>query len=114
MSFNKLSAGSSVHINQTVDLLVNNYNLTLDCDTTKCHKNCSTIEWKRDSEAIHPSIHYIFTNNYSLLIIVNLTIADAGLYQCTMYDRVKISINTIRVIVKGMYVCIMYESVIHI
>ena len=51
-----------------------------------------------------PNDRYITTN--SLLIIVNLTTADAGQYHCEIYDPVEkqITINTIQVIIKSMYV----------
>ena len=85
---------------------MNNYNLTLDCHATGYYENYSFVSyrWRRDNEIIFPNNHYIVTN--SSLIVVNLTTADAGHYQCTMYNAVErnVTINTIQVIIKGMYV----------
>ena len=99
--------GSKGFSNQTVDLLMNNHNLTLDCNDTYHHKNYSAISytWKRGSEIILSNTHYIVNN--SLLTIVNLETADAGHYQCTIYDSVEtqiITINIIQVIIKGVFV----------
>ena len=94
--------GSSNFINQTVYLLENNYNLTLDCSGTNDHKCSATIcKWKRGSKIIFPSSHYVITN--SSMIIVNLTTVDAGHYQCIIYESVEkqITVNTIQVIIKG-------------
>ena len=96
-------AGSNSFTNQTVDLLVNNYNLTLECSATNYSDNYSVInyKWKKDKEIILSNDRYFITN--SLLIIVNLTTADADLYHCIIYDSVEkqITINTIQVIIKG-------------
>ena len=72
------------------------------CNTTSSY-NSSVVryKWKRGNELVSPNNRYIVTN--SLLIIVNLTTADAGHYYCTIYDSVKrqITINTIQVIING-------------
>ena len=86
--------------------MVNNYNLTLMCNTTNYYNNFSVIsyKWKRGNEILSPNEHYIVTN--SLLIIVNVTTADAGHYHCTIYNSVErqITINTIQVFIKSKYI----------
>ena len=75
------------------------------CNTTNYY-NFSVIsyKWKRGNEILSPNEHYIITN--SLLIIVNVTTADAGHYHCTIYNSVErqITINTIQVIIKSKYI----------
>ena len=86
--------------------MVNNYNLTLMCNTTNDYNNFSVIsyKWKRGNEIIYPSNRYIIIN--SLLTIVNLTTEDAGQYRCTVYNRVEkqITLHIIQVMIKGMYI----------
>ena len=101
-----LFTGINSFSNQTVDLLMNNHNLTLDCNVTYHHVNYSFIsyKWKRGNEIIYPSNRYIIIN--SLLTIVNLTTEDAGQYRCTVYNRAEkqITLHIIQVMIKGMYI----------
>lgn len=84
---------------------MNNQKLTLNCNTAN-FDNCSVndYKWKKDDVFTYLDNHYIAVNSY--LIIVNLTIRDAGHYQCTVFDNTgkKIATNTIRVIIKGTYI----------
>ena len=89
-------------LNQMVDLLVNNQNLTLNCNARDFdNSSISGYIWRKDDEVIYPDNHYIATT--PSLIIVNLTIRDTGHYQCIMLNSIrrKIAINTIHVIIKG-------------
>ena len=100
-----LYAGKNTFSNQTVNLLVNNYNLTLDCGSTiNYHENHSHIKWIQENKIVYPSHHYIIIK--SSLVIINLTVADAGHYQCRVFNSVqrRIDTNTIQIIIKGMYV----------
>ena len=76
----------------------------MDCGSdVNFYESCS-YKWKRDNRIIYPGHRYITVK--SLLIIVNLTVADAGHYQCTISDSVKrrIRTNTINLLIKGTYV----------
>ena len=87
---------------ETIDLLVNNYNLTLDCIVTNHHQSHSgNYTWKRDDSVIHPSNHYVYIS--SALIIVNLTKLDSGRYRCQIFDSLQgtITIRVVNVIIKG-------------
>ena len=91
----------SVHT-ETIDLLLNNHNLTLDCIVTNHHQShSSNYTWIRGDNVIHPSNHYVYVN--SALIIVNLTKSDSGRYQCQIFDSLQgtIVIRVVNVIVKG-------------
>ena len=87
--------------NLTVDLLVNNYNLTLDCGSASNYHESCPYKWTQDNKIVYQSHRYITIK--SLLVIINLTVADAGHYQCMAFNRVKkrIATNNIQVIIKG-------------
>ena len=96
----------SVHT-ETIDLLANNYNLTLECiDTYKDHdkSTSASYKWKRDNSIIHASNHYMYVN--SKLIIVNVTKFDGGYYQCQILDSLQgmITIRAVNVTIKGMHI----------
>ena len=96
----------SVHT-ETIDLLVNNYNLTLECtDTCTDHNksNSASYKWKRDDSVIYASNHYVYFS--SKLIIVNVTKLDGGYYQCQIFDSLQgmITIRAVNIIIKGMHI----------
>ena len=94
----------SVHT-ETIDLLVNNYNLTLDCIVTNHYQSHSDkYTWKKGDNVIHPSNHYIYVS--SKLIIVNVTKLDGGYYQCQILDNLQgmITIRVVNVTIKGMHI----------
>ena len=100
-----LFVGNTTFSNQTVDLLVNNYNLTLNCVSAANYHESHSYKWIRDNKIIYPGHHYITIK--SSLLIINLTVADAGNYQCMICDSMKRRsvTKTIQVIIKGMYIC---------
>ena len=95
---------------ETIDLLVNNYNLTLDCIVANHHQSHSAnYTWTKGDSVIHPSDRYIYIS--SALIIVNLTKLDGGRYQCQIFDSLQgtVTIRVVNVVIKGMHMSLMYE-----
>ena len=79
--------------------------MTLVCGSTvNYHENHSHIKWIRDNKIVYPAGHHYITTK-AMLIIINLTVADAGHYQCRVFNSVqkRIDTNTIQVFIKGMY-----------
>ena len=56
----------------------------------------------RDNKIVYPGHNYSTVK--SSLVIANLTVADAGHYQCTVFNNVqrRIATTTIQLILKGM------------
>ena len=82
---------------------MNNYNLTFECRSGIDYCESCTYKWIRDNNIVYSGHRYITTK--SLLVIINLTVADTGQYQCTMFNNMekKIATKTIQLVIKGTF-----------
>jgi len=71
--------------NVTVDLVVNNYKLSLDCNPDGVLGEWYT--WKSNNEFILNSDHYFTSVCDSKLVIKDLRVSHAGSYHCAAYTK---------------------------
>lgn len=59
-----------------------------------------TIQWLKDEDFIHATERHFFTAEDQLMIIVDTTLSDAGIYQCKLNNSLGTEIGYSKLTVK--------------